>query len=116
MNRQINKRKLAEYLISIIFDSDESSDSDCENYNEPLRKKRKFWVHPYYMERNTNGAFTSVYQSMDAIGDPHFFLSYLRMTAFQFEELLGIVGPFIEKEILIREPISAKMRLVITLR
>lgn len=68
------------------------------------------------MERNNTGAFISVFQSINLIGDPNFFISYMRMTSTQFEELLGMVGPDIEKQTLIREPICAKMRLVITLR
>ena len=68
------------------------------------------------MDRNTNGAFASVFASINAMGDPQFSISYMRMTASQFEELLEMVGPTIQKQTVIREPICAKMRLVITLR
>ena len=109
MNLTPSKRKLVEFL----FNSSSSSSSDSE---EEIKKKRKFWVHPYHEERDIDGAFVSIFGSITAINDPAFFLKYVRMSSSQLEELLIMVGPIIEKETLIRVPISAKLRLVLKLR
>lgn len=131
------------FLLDIIFDSDSDSDCDCsenecENESENASEnesenasvnesendindyvpkiKRRFWVHPYYQNRDVAGAFNKIFGSIENIGDPKFYTAYIRMSSTQFEELFSMVGPLIKKTTFIRVPLCEKMRLVITLR
>ncbi|XP_018359880.1 PREDICTED: putative nuclease HARBI1 [Trachymyrmex cornetzi] len=48
--------------------------------------------------------------------DPEKYFNYLRMSSTTFNELLNIVGPLIEKQHVVREPIPPRTRLEVTLR
>lgn len=111
----MDKSKLNNLLFSLIFNDSSSSDEES-NVVQRSKVKRRFWVHPYYRDRNVNGAFSSIFLSLNNINDPNFIIGFTRMSATQLEELFGMVGPIIEKKTLIREPLCSKMRLVITLR
>lgn len=102
-------------LFNIIFSDDSTSDKDNDGL-KPVKRKKKFWVHPYFKDRNSSGAFANIFDSLRDVDDEILFMKYMRMKSTQFEELLLLVGPLIEKETVVREPISAAMRLVITLR
>lgn len=94
-----------------------SSDSDDEYDQSVLnkRKKRKFWVRPYYLDRLNTGAFCNIFSQL-SVTDPMLFKKYMRMSTSQFEALFLMVRPIIEKKKFIREPICAQTRLAITLR
>ena len=95
--------------MNIIFSS---SDED-ENYNIPP-KKRKYWVRPFYLERNRSDAFNSMFMQLRE--DTQLFHCYTRMDVADFDELLSMVQPFIVKQTVVREPISPILRLAVTLR
>ena len=88
---------------------------DCENCKAVCKRKKRFWVRPYYQDRNSSGAFKTVFSPLESL-DPNIFHNYMRMSASLFENLFLMVGPMIEKLHFLWEPISAKQRLAITLR
>lgn len=83
-----------------------------------LRKKKyakkRFWVHPIFKLRSEHGFFEAVFPTLSSYSDK--FENYFRMSATEFEELLCLVSPFITKENVIRNAISATARLAMTLR
>lgn len=87
-----------------------SSSSDEE---EPRNKQ--FAVRPYYLERNTTGAYNVVFGQL-VKKDPQLFYNYVRMNTSEFEELLLLVAPIITKESVVQEPIVPGCRLSLTLR
>ncbi|XP_067209999.1 uncharacterized protein [Linepithema humile] len=80
-------------------------------------KRRRFWVRPIFnIERRfAQGASNNLMQEM-TFEDVEKFFNYFRMTPETFEKLLHIVSPHIQKQFVIREPISARTRLQICLR
>ena len=80
------------------------------------RKKRKCWVRPWIGRRNALGAYNTLLQELH-IEDPQQLRSFLRMTAKDLEEILRLTGPIIsKKDTNMRQAISAKERLAVTLR
>lgn len=76
------------------------------------RKKRKIWVKEYLRlrEKLSNMQILSVLEPGDL-------RNYLRVGAEQFEHLLSLVTPYIQKQdTVLRQSVSAKQRLVVTLR
>ena len=77
--------------------------------------ERELWVHPYCREACTKGEFFLMYPDLRKYPEK-FFRTY-RMSIRQFDNLLHLVRPVIEKQINnYRKTISAEERLVITLR
>lgn len=78
------------------------------------RRKRKLWMHPLLQLRATHGFYENVYPHIRTFDDKH--SGHYRLSVTQLEDLLCIIGPRITKQQFLREPISAKARLLITLR
>lgn len=111
------------------FDSDESDDSDEWEDLDPMGimfssnssssdeepKPKRANVRSYYLDRDTSGAFEMCFQQL-ARQDPNLFYDYTRMSLSEFEELLLMVGPMIQKETVIKVPMTPALRLAITLR
>ena len=77
--------------------------------------EKKLWVHPFNAEVHHKGEFFVTYPDLRKYGDK-FFRTY-RMSVHQFDNLLHLLRPVIEKnDNNYRETISAEERLVITLR
>ena len=77
--------------------------------------ERELWVHPYCREACTKGEFFLMYLDLQKYPEK-FFRTYW-MSIRQFDNLLHLVRPVIEKQMNnYRETISAEERLVITLR
>ena len=77
--------------------------------------ERGLWVHPYCREACTKGEFFLMYPDLRKYPEK-FFRTY-RMSIRQFDNLLHLVRPVIEKQMNnYHERISAEERLVITLR
>lgn len=109
---------------------DNNWDDDLMDYLDPLnimklwpeeikpdaskKKKRKYWMRPYYVERNRTGFFNCMFEEL--IKDPQLFQSYTRMDYAQFEELLQMIAPIVTKQTVVREPLSPNLRLAVTLR
>lgn len=82
----------------------------------PKRKRpRTKWVRELYAERNNS--FFPKLDTMLREKDPALFNNFLRMDAEEFDYLLGIVRPRIEKkDTHFRKAITAAERLAVTLR
>ena len=77
-------------------------------------KTRAFWVHPLFEERRQKGDFYVLYPDLRHFA-PKFFAMY-RMNPQNFDRLLGLVGPHLEKKwTKMRAPISLEQKLVVTL-
>lgn len=78
-------------------------------------KKRRFWVREIFLQRETHGAFHTLFQAL--LRDRESFFRFHRMVPERFHHLLSLVEDRItKKETNLRKPISAKERLSITLR
>ncbi|XP_071638920.1 uncharacterized protein [Temnothorax longispinosus] len=77
-------------------------------------RRKRYWVNPIFIERYNHGFYHPIFPVI--ILEEARFRNYFRMTPTQFEELLILIAPFIMKQRVIREPISAAERLCLTLR
>ena len=75
---------------------------------------RRWWVHPLNQRRIHQGDFHNLLIEMRE-SDPQEFSKYMRMDPAQFDIVLNLVAPFLEKNSN-REPLPAALRLSITLR
>lgn len=84
---------------------------------ERKNQKRKFWVRPIFtLERRfLQGASNNLIPEMLNSEDKKY-CNFLRLPPMLFEKLLEIVRPKIEKQYVVREPISSRTRLEVTLR
>ena len=77
--------------------------------------ERELWIHPFCRDACTKGEFFLMYPDLRKC--PAKFFHTYRMSIRQFNNLLHLLRPVIEKKINnYRESISAEERLVITLR
>ena len=77
--------------------------------------ERNIWVHPLNQKRSRKGKFYILYKAQRKF--PERFFENYRMSVQQFDYLLGLISPLIEgKSCNFRTPISAKQKLVLTLR
>lgn len=86
--------------------------------NEEQRKKRQRtkWVREFFVNREQEGFYTRL-NTMLRTNDPELFNNFLRMDASDFDLLLELVRPRIEKkDTHLRKSISAAERLAVTLR
>lgn len=81
------------------------------------KPKRIFWVRPIFMpeRRFLQGASDNLIPEMLVSNDP-IYCNFLRLSPVLFEKLLEIVGPRIEKQYVVQEPIATRTRLEFTLR
>jgi len=72
------------------------------------RRNRKMWVRPIFSEhqRLLQGASDNLIAEMQLFDENKYF-NYLQMSPTIFNELLTIIGPHIEKQTVVRNPISA---------
>jgi len=85
--------------------------------SEIRRNARKFWVRPIFTieRRVAQGASNNLVQEM-IFEDREKFFNYFRITPETFEKLLQIISPHIQKQFVIREPISARSPISIRLQ
>ncbi|KAB0803745.1 hypothetical protein PPYR_00715 [Photinus pyralis] len=81
------------------------------------KTNKRMWVRDVFKEeqRLLQGTSSNLIMEMRRT-DRNKFFNFLRMAPETFDLLLSIVGPYVQKKLLIREPIPAKVRLEITLR
>ncbi|XP_011879299.1 PREDICTED: uncharacterized protein LOC105568303 isoform X1 [Vollenhovia emeryi] len=79
-----------------------------------IYEKKKYWVAPIFENRNEHSFFFASVPRL-RLEDLRFH-NYFRMSATQFEELLGMIGPTIQKQDVVRQCISPSERLALTLR
>ena len=76
---------------------------------------RNFWVHTILSKRKQHGEYYHLVSELSLDSDK--FENYFRLNQQQFDELEQLVGPLIAKnELQLRETISPRQRLAITLR
>ena len=59
------------------------------------RRKRRYWVHPIFQQRETFGEYHHLMQQV--LNDEEKCLAYIRMRPDTLKTLLEIIGPHIEK-------------------
>ena len=91
-------------------------------YSDLIKKKRekktrRLWVSEIYTElsRLSQGVSDNLIPTIRRSQDKSFY-NFMRMSPEVFDKLLSIVGPHITKQYVVRTPISAKLRLELTLR
>ena len=79
--------------------------------------RSKTWVRPVIKEKRKllEGASDNLVTEME-FDDREMFYNYCKMSAGMFDKLLSIVGPVIEKQCVVRDPIPARTRLLVCLR
>lgn len=101
------KRKRAAALALIIA-------AGCLLIHENKKKQRRWWVRPWLRDKN-KGAIRLT--NLEFHQDREQFKRFLRLTENSFDKLLNLVKPKIEKQdTTFREAISAKTKLIVTLR
>ena len=88
-----------------------------ERENIKEKQKIKFWVRPIFKpeRRFLQGASDNLIVEMLSSNDPKY-CNFLRLSPILFEKLLEIVGPKIQKQYAVRDPIPPRTRLELTLR
>lgn len=79
------------------------------------RYKKRMWVRKIFEERKTKGEFYLLVQDL-RLYDEEYFFKYFRMSVLQYEELLSMVAPLIQKSSQKRECIGPNERLCVTMR
>ena len=79
-------------------------------------KKRRFWVREVVQERDGKGEFSLLVNQIEQ-RDHEYFRKCFKMSPQKFTELYNLVAPdIVKKSTNMREAISAKQRLAVTLR
>lgn len=78
------------------------------------RQEKKYWVSSIFKMRKQHGFFHAIFPVLKL--DTEKFQNYLRLSLAQFETVLSLVYSHITKKYVVREPISAEERLVVTIR
>ncbi|KAL4716981.1 hypothetical protein ACJJTC_001842 [Scirpophaga incertulas] len=80
---------------------------------ESKKNKKRFWMKKIYQKRAEYTQINNIMNDLNVID----FHTYLRMDSQLLEMLLGMVGPEIQRrDTFMRESVSAKERLLVTLR
>lgn len=110
----MSKRQcVAAILAAYIMDDS----SDEEDNNETVTSKRKRVWRKEWVGRREKEGFCSKLQVELNNEEPTLFTNFLRMTSADFENLLNLVKPHIEKaDTVMRASIPASTRLTLTLR
>lgn len=80
------------------------------------RKEKEVWVRDWLMKRKEKGCTENLMKELD-LQLPVLFTNFLRLSRDNFDLILGLVSPLIERQdTILRESISARDRLMVTLR
>ncbi|KAJ8680548.1 hypothetical protein QAD02_016335 [Eretmocerus hayati] len=86
-------------------------------YDEDDHRFRRWWVQPIFTaEQRLNQRFSDNLVEVLKDTNPALYFNFLRMSHATFEKLLRMVNPLLEKEHVVREPISSKIKLQLVLR
>lgn len=100
---------LATILTAYVLESSEDED-------EPLTKRSRVWTKDWVTRRQQEGFYVKLLVELRA-EEPKLYRNFMRMNSEQFDNLLALVTPYIQKEDTnMRASISAGERLVLTLR
>lgn len=61
-----------------------------------LKKKRRYWVHPYIDDRLARGGFITLFSSLRE--NPDTFINYFRMSVQSFDELADKITDMIKSQ------------------
>lgn len=101
-------------LACYLLDSDDDEDDDYGEQRES--KKRRVWRKDWVGLRESDGFCAKLMLELRA-GEPELYRNFVRMAPEQFDHLLALVKPHIEKsDTNMRSSIPAAHRLVLTLR
>lgn len=95
-----------------------SDDEEGENPQPPKRKNPSVWTRDWLKKRETDGAYAKLLVELREgdSGEQKLFRDFLRMSFADFEHLLELVKPLIEKkDTHLRRAIPAGERLALTL-
>lgn len=105
------KQALAKVLTWLVFEN-----SDSEEERDVPKKKRKCWTRNWIRLRPQEGFYAKLLKEL-VTEEPRFYTDFVRMDLQQYEQLLAMVTPHIQKQnTVMRESISAGERLMLTLR
>lgn len=91
-------------------------DSSSEDEDESPPKRHRVWVKNWVGRREQLGCYARLLTELRA-GEPKLYRNFLRLTSQQFDDLLALVTPHIQKQNTnMRESISPGERLMLTLR
>lgn len=81
------------------------------------QKHKRFWLRPH-LRNNARHTLGDYYQLIlpSKIADPELFHKLMRMSAQSFEKLVELVRPLVERQFVVREPISVEERVALTIR
>lgn len=87
-----------------------------EEEEEKKSRPRRVWVHDWVKKRDTEGVYVKLLAEL-RMNNPNLYRNFVRMRAEDFDFLLELVTPLIEKKnTQMRDAISAGARLALTLR
>lgn len=76
--------------------------------------RRRWWVRNINQRRIQKGIYNNLFEELYTTDEEQFF-EFTRMSPRQFDYLFSLVGPLLQKK-RTREPLPARLRLVVTLR
>lgn len=88
---------------------------DMQIEDSERKRKKSCWVRPILRLRKDLGHEETLVREMSN-RDPEWYFMYFRMDCDQFEWILKRLRPVLERKYVVREPLSAKLRLMVTLR
>ena len=89
---------------------------ELKNNKKKICKKRKWWVRPIFTEDNRMQHGAHILLDEMRLNDLESFFNFTRMSPASFDKLLGIVGPTLTKQNVVRNSIPASTKLALTLR
>lgn len=112
----MSKRKWAAIAILALNQMENDAEDDYGDDEETKLRTKRIWVKNWLQERTVKG-FCATLLIQLRHEEPALYRNFVRMTADQFDNLLNLVKPHIQKaDTVMRKSISASDRLVLTLR
>lgn len=102
--------------IYLVMKEQEVAERKVEENSKKIKKTRRMWVREWIEKRTEVGFTATLYEELKA-EDPEMYKNFIRMNARDFDFLLELVTPLIQKEdTIMRKAIKPKERLCVTLR
>ena len=81
-----------------------------------MDKKRthRYWIHNLIRARQEKGAYDNLVRELELDKDK--FFEHFRMSPEKMEYVLSLVGPALQKNATVRQPLPVKMKVVICIR
>ena len=101
----LHKRRIQLGILTVLLQKREQTNT---------KRRHRFWVHEILKGRIEQGAFNNLVRELEL--DRNKYHEYFRMSSEKMEYILGLVGPRLARRVVVREPLDAKLRLVICIR